>query len=144
DRRRRRPRRPRRSYRSTLRGAAREHQQILTANSMRPITEIVAFIDQYVGHALERPHMYARSPDELEHTLLLLEMIRNYALGKSSDYCSNEYIDHLTENGFGALGYEYASKQELPPPTAERAEEFARFVDYYRDYLSKRDGQGSS
>jgi hypothetical protein len=103
---------------------------------MKSTAEVVEYIDEYTRRALERPAMYASSPEALEEALRVLEGLRNYIVvdSRRPDPSANPYHDFLKSRRFGVALF--CSRQRQIDPSLTDAKLFAALVEFWRDYLS--------
>ena len=52
---------------------------------MQTPDQIIDFIDQHIGHMLDRPHMYASNPESFEDNLTTLDQLRHLIVSGSAD-----------------------------------------------------------
>jgi hypothetical protein len=98
---------------------------------MKSGVEIVQFVDEYTAAMLDRPHMYAGTPESLEEILYTLDVLRTYAVSAEAQPIRGSwYGDYCSELGYGALGYFGRRKLEGKPPP-----NFAEVAQFFRDFL---------
>lgn len=69
-------------------------------------TALADFIADRVHHMLDRPQMYAPSPDGLESMLLLLEEIQlKFGSGSLTTRPGRRFNDYLQERNYGSACY---------------------------------------
>jgi hypothetical protein len=104
---------------------------------MKNAREIVDYIDDYVFHCLQRPAMYASSPQALEDILRVCDQIRNFAMEVKEDLLETgcaSYRQFLSSKGFGAQAFtDVKDNQGL-----NDVEIFNSLVRIYREYLVKK------
>lgn len=104
---------------------------------MKSGEEIIQFVDEYTAAMLDRPHMYAGTPESLEEILSALDDLRTYAVSAKADpsHGSSLYTDYLVELGYGSMNY--CARRRLdgkPPPNfAEVAQFFRGFICWKAD-----------
>ena len=74
---------------------------------MKPSAEIVKFIDDMQRHMLQRPRIYASSPQSLEEQLTLLENLRVFVLSDQPGFPTDSaYREYATRVGkCGAMSF---------------------------------------
>lgn len=99
---------------------------------MKSGEEIVRYVDEYTAAMLDRPHMYAGTPESLEEILSILDDLRTYAVSAEAQPIRGRslYGDYNSELGYGALGYFGRRKLEGKPPP-----NFAEVAQFFRDFL---------
>lgn len=99
---------------------------------MKSGEEIVQFVDEYMAAMLDRPHMYAGTPESLEEILSTLDVLRTYAVSAEAQPIRGRslYGDYCAELDYGAM--DYCGRRRLdgkPPPN------FAEVAQFFRDFL---------
>ena len=77
---------------------------------MKSFEDVIRFVDEMFLNMLERPQMYASSPEALEDVLMTLEKLRGFILGDGLDKPS-AYTKFLLAHGFGVAKL---TGQEIP------------------------------
>jgi hypothetical protein len=108
---------------------------------MKSGEEIVAFIDQYMEWAMERPEMYAEDPAALESIFFVLEQVRQFAVVDSENprETASRYGFYLGEQGFGAMCFTTDASTLPHFITDEMKQSFRPFIEFWKGYLAWRD-----
>jgi hypothetical protein len=93
--------------------------------------EIVAFIDQYMEWAMERPEMYAEDAASLESVFFVLEQVRQFA----KDGTATRYGFYLGEQGFGPRCFT-TDVDSLPHVITD---EMLQAINFWKGYLAWRE-----
>jgi hypothetical protein len=106
---------------------------------MRSSDEILKYIDDFYNHALERPFMYASSPQSLEETLITLEKLREFIVSDRPDQCTEKtgYEAFLLNQGYGVSQFtsNYYPSRSL---TDHDKRVFRDLSDFWKKYLAGR------
>jgi hypothetical protein len=112
---------------------------------MRQPREIVRFIDRYSRHALERPDMYAASPEALEDSLRLLDALRRFILDETvrrESFWESPYHEFLREKGFGGFTFSLrtfsSARNNSQRQTARTWRDFQLLADFWKEFLQWR------
>ena len=110
---------------------------------MKPPEEIIRFIDDYNRRALERPSMYAATPEALEEVLRLLDALREFIVRDDTAFSwDSPYHRFLQEQGYGPSTF--TGRRRLPRPNPEQEPEaFRRLADFWKEYVAWREQIGS-
>jgi hypothetical protein len=100
---------------------------------MRSPAEIIRHIDTSIAYALQRPHMYASTPDALDQVLSSLEFVRHFILvpGAVPHVADNPYSSFLRDHDFGVA--QFTTRQDPTQPAEKR---FADLAAFWRPYLA--------
>ena len=87
---------------------------------------------------LDRPLMYASSPEALAEVLRALDEVRRFVHGIQSetDRASRGYGPFLMSKGYGAASFTTRERPLSKDPTDDR-ELFSRLVAFWREYLRR-------
>jgi hypothetical protein len=94
---------------------------------MKSPEQIVEYIDQWIANSLDRPQMYAASPEALEGTVFVLEELRSFVVEQESSgpFRLFPYPAYLEAHGFGCSTFTGASGNNT----------FEALVAFLRQYL---------
>jgi hypothetical protein len=94
---------------------------------MKAPAEIVKFIHDMQRHMLQRPQMYASSPQSLEEQLTLLENLRTFVLSDQPGFpAERAYADYAARVGkCGAMSFTGRYSHEV----------WAKFCTFFKNYL---------
>lgn len=100
------------------------------------VDELLDDIEAEFQHMLERPHMYASTPEALEVRLVTLEGIREHFLAGrlNSPQQQGGYDAYWEEHEFGACGF-VARHRKPTKLTSEDLELFHKLRDYWKLFL---------
>lgn len=105
---------------------------------MRSAPEIVAYIEQRVGYMLlDRPHMYASSPEALEEVLYHLDEVRRCACSAKWEFgisTQEGYVAFTQSAGCGSASFIGRHRLDRGPDLDDR-ELFTRLVEFWKEYL---------
>ncbi len=104
-----------------------------TRNNMRTIADVKRYIDSGLLNALDRPDMYASSPECLEQLLSLQDRMRLEIIGLDRYQHEFGYTAYLMSQGYGAANFCY--RQCESGESITKAELFARLVQFWREYF---------
>jgi hypothetical protein len=105
---------------------------------MKSGAEILQYIDDFYAKALERPFMYASSPQALEETFAAMDRVRDYVLGSGADDGQrNSYATYLQEKGYSA-GLFTSKRSGRHALTEDEKKAFYDFCTFWRSYASQR------
>ncbi len=98
---------------------------------MKPsIEEVFRFVTEYMCEHLERPSMYASSPEALEDVLWVLDRVRLY-IANGPERSESQYQAYLGQNGFGARSFT-GRYRKLPID-----KRFESLIKFWRQYLAQ-------
>jgi hypothetical protein len=103
---------------------------------MRSSAEVLDFIDRYLSNACARPEGYASSPEQLEDTICLLQMVRGVILERNFEH--SDYFLFLAEFGYGSGGAAYDAKHHRRDISDEDL--IKRIAELLAEFL-KREGR---
>jgi hypothetical protein len=100
---------------------------------MKRSADVVRHIDTFIGYALQRPHMYASTPDALEQVLEMMEFLRHFILTPDPDphIADHPYFLFSRHHGLGTASF--AARQDPAEPDEKR---FADLAAFWRQYLA--------
>jgi hypothetical protein len=103
---------------------------------MKTAEELVKYIDHYMEVALERPSMYASSPQSLEDSFFLLVTILDFLYETKPANQTNSYQAFLQSKGFGVGHYtrKYYPQEKL---MAHDRQVFGEFATFFREFLDR-------
>src|SRR5262249_12974600 len=104
---------------------------------MKSVEEVIQYIDSFVMHALERPHMYASSPQALEEKLAILDQLREFILEVGEQYGPLSYAAFLSQKGYGVRMFttKHLVGRVL---SSEEKNLFKELSDFWMEYLVSR------
>ncbi len=85
------------------------------------------FLLNRMGYMLDRPNMYASSPEALEDLLIFIDEL----------LYENAHSDYYDSHDFGSASY--CSRMRMNNPLTTRDELWTGLVETWRDYLRRRD-----
>jgi hypothetical protein len=93
-------------------------------------SEIVGFIDDLQRHMLQRPSMYASSPESLEEQFGLLESLRAFIMSDQPGFPTNSgYREYAMQVGkCGAMSFTGKRRQDI----------WEDFCKFFRGYLKSQ------
>jgi hypothetical protein len=101
---------------------------------MKSPEETLDYIDRFTRSALDRPHMYASSPQALEEKLALLDMVRSFILEIPP---RQGYPAYLRSKGYG-VG-QFLSRFIPNSGLSDKDKElFQALGSFWRQYLASR------
>jgi hypothetical protein len=104
---------------------------------VRTSEEIVAFIDEWIAGALDRPDLAASTPYSLEEKLAALDLLRRYAV---KDHMSREeviaggYLKYSSDR-FGPRSF-MSDRAPLKQRTEQESKWFEDVAGFFREYLA--------
>jgi hypothetical protein len=99
---------------------------------MRSTPEILDQIEMLMKRSVERPAMYAPSPEALENLLGCLDDLRCFIHEKAYKSESCGYCGFLISRGFGSSTFTSRNF----PPAPRRTEDFELFAGFWKQYLA--------
>lgn len=97
--------------------------------------DVIQYIDCRIGYILDRPQMYAPSPESLETLLMELEDLREFILTglNYSERPLSKYNEYLRQRGFESRTFT-SNSSSMPPDEDERFR-FREFCSFWQEYL---------
>jgi hypothetical protein len=111
-------------------------------NIVKSGEDIVAFIDQYMEWAMERPEGYADDAAGLESIFFVLDYVRQFAIcdGESPQQLFR-YSQYLSEQSISPRLFT-TDEASLPHIlTDEMKQAYQPFIEFWKGYLAWRDSQ---
>ncbi|GEM_PF-2900585 len=104
---------------------------------MKSSQEILEYIRGRYAVILERPHMYASSPQALEDVLTWLDHLREFIVVGGTPSAPSAYSKYLLSRGFGSGNF---TSRKYPPRSLNDNDRkiFKELCDFWRDYLMEK------